>query len=86
MAYSIPVVYCFLNSLLLLLYFLVKYVDKVDQQDANGQTACHLAALNGEVDCVKVLLEQGMKKFDSINFVSFFTILKSVSIIKTMIS
>jgi len=42
-----------------LIGFTVRYIDKLDHQDANGQTACHLAALNGEVKCVKILLEQG---------------------------
>lgn len=35
------------------------YIDKIDHRDANRQTSCHLAALNGEVECIKTLLEQG---------------------------
>ena len=41
---------------------LVRYVDNIDHQDLNGQTACHLASLNGEVDCINILLEQGRNK------------------------
>ena len=50
---------------------LVGHVDKIDHRDANGQTSCHLAALNGEVECIKTLLEQGAMLELSFNERSF---------------
>ena len=38
---------------------LVKRVGNIDEQDVNGQTPAYLAALNGEEDCLRALMEEG---------------------------
>ena len=46
--------YCNILSLLL------EYTCEVDTQDRDGQTPTHIAALNGEVECLKILYDKGM--------------------------
>ncbi len=39
---------------------LVDFVEDVDATDKEGQSACHIAGFQGEVDCLQVLAENGM--------------------------
>ena len=42
------------------LKLLLEYTDQVNEKDRDGQTPAHLAAFNGESNCLRVLSEKGV--------------------------
>ncbi len=41
------------------LQLLLEHVDCIDIPDKDGQTPAHIAAFNGELECLKLLLDKG---------------------------
>lgn len=53
--------YCAANNSLRILHYIVKNSEKsyFDQKNSSGNSPLHWATLNGNIDCVKVLIEAG---------------------------
>jgi ankyrin repeat protein len=39
---------------------LLPYIDEINKLDANNQTAAHIAAKYGELECLKILFANGI--------------------------
>ena len=56
---------------------LIDVMSDINIQDKDGQTAAHLAAFNGEVECMKVLIQYGEYIQNFYNFLILIFILYS---------